>query len=71
MQQTVAQLSDQFDRLARMLDQVIASGRPGVTISADTLATYAAELEQLREQRAQLRTMMATLRVQIEQHDAS
>lgn len=70
MLQAMEHLADQIDRLAAMLDEVVALTRAGLPISAQTIDRYAAELERLTRERAALRDTLARFWARIGKMDA-
>ncbi len=57
--------ADQVDRLADIIDEFLTMAEAGVPMSATTRQQYAAEMAELRGQRAQLRKTIADFWVQI------
>ena len=60
--QAIEHLADQIDRLVAMLEEVVMLKRAGAPISASRVDRYAAELERLQGERAQLRETIAKFR---------
>ncbi len=65
MLQALEHTADQIDRLADIIDEFLTLAEGGVPMSATTRQKYAAEMAELRGQRAQLRKTLATFSVQI------
>ncbi len=65
MLQALESTADQVDRLAEIIDEFLTMAEAGVPMSATTRQTYAAEMAELRGQRAQLRKTLAAFWAQI------
>ena len=59
MLQALESTADQVDRLAEIIDECLTMAEAGVPMSATTRQEYAAEMAELRGQRAQLRKTIA------------
>ena len=59
MLQALEHTADQIDRLAEIVDEFLTMADAGVPMSATTRQKYAAEMAELRGQRAQLRERIA------------
>jgi hypothetical protein len=59
MLQALESAADQIDRLAEIIDECLTLAEAGVPMSATTRQKYAAEMAELRGQRAQLRERIA------------
>ena len=59
MLQVIERLGEQIDRLVAMLEEVVMLRRADAPISASRVDRYAAELERLQGERAQLRETIA------------
>ena len=70
MLQALESTADQIDRLAEIIDECLTMAEAGVPMSATTRQEYAAEMADLRGQRAQLRERLAAFWVQIGRGDA-
>ena len=57
--QALESTADQVDRLADIIDEFLTLGEAGVPMSATTRQKYAAEMAELRGQRAKLRKTVA------------
>ncbi len=62
---TVTWSAYRTDHLAEIIDEFLTMAEAGVPMSATTRQTYAAEMAELRGQRAQLRKTLADFWVQI------
>ena len=70
MLQALEHTADQVDRLAEIIDEFLTLAEAGVPMSATTRQKYAAEMAELRRQRAQLRKTLADFWVLIgSKHD--
>ena len=70
MLQALESTADQMDRLAEIIDEFLTMAEAGVPMSATTRQKYAAEMAELRGQRARLRERIADFWVQIGQNAA-
>ena len=59
MLQALEHTADQMDRLSDNIDEFLTMAEAGVPMSASTRQKYAAEMAELRGQRAQLRKTIA------------
>ena len=65
MLQALESTADQVDRLAEIIDEFLTMADAGVPMSATSRQKYAAEMAELRRQRAQLRKTLAAFWVQV------
>ncbi|MDA1184222.1 MAG: hypothetical protein O2930_06205 [Acidobacteria bacterium] len=70
MLQALESTADQIDRLAEIIDEFLIMGEAGVPMSVSTRQKYAAEMAELRGQRAQLRKTIADFWVLIGRNEA-
>ena len=70
MLQALESTADSIDHLAEIIDEFLIMGEAGVPMSASTRQRYAAEMADLRGQRAQLRERIAAFWALIGQNEA-
>ena len=70
MLQALESTADQVDHLADIIDECLIMAEAGVPMSATTRQRYAAEMADLRGQRAQLRKTIAAFWALIGQNEA-
>ena len=68
--QALEHTADQIDLLADIIDEFLTLAEAGVPMSATTRERYAAEMAELRGQRAQLRKTIADFWVLIGRNEA-